>query len=125
MKRFYIIIAIALTAILSFLLGNSLTNVTKIELVKPTLFEISYADFIVILLTCIVVMITLVTVGVGFMTIVGWKNLKASAVEEAAKVVENELKNSESDLSKRLVKSALKGITSVNEDATEEGGEFD
>lgn len=110
-------------AVLAFLLGNSVSNIFSIEITKPRFIEISYADFIIILLTCLALMITVVTVGVGFMTIIGWQNLKASAVEEAAKVVEIELQNSESDLSKRLIKGALKGITSVDEEI--ERGEFD
>ena len=125
-KTAAIIVVAILTLTATFLAGRSLRFGAQVAVVPPAQVSVSYADFIVILLTCIAILVTTLGIGVAFLTLVGWRSIQARVVEQTTIVVNNELTNPQSDLSRRILTAvedvAYDGVRTVK-DVTDDSGD--
>lgn len=120
---------VSLAVIGSFLLGMSLRGGASLSVEAPKSFTLTYSDFVVLLLTCIAILLTILGVGIAILTIVGIKNVRTVATKQAYSAAKAELDNPESSISKRILKvaesSAYQGVESIASPNSRNYGEFD
>lgn len=112
----------------SFLLGMSLRGGGVLTVEAPRNFVLTYSDFVVPLLSCIAVLLTILGVGIAILTIVGVRSVRSVATRQAYSAAKAELDNPESSISRRIMQvaqgSAYQGVEGVRSPTNRSYGEF-
>ena len=121
-------IVIAVACLIFFFAGLYLQDGALITVAPPKDIEIRYSDFIIVMLTCIAVLITILGVVIALLTVFGIRNVKVIATRQAYLAAKAELDNKDSSISKLILKvaerSAYQGIESIDGNGNSRG-EFD
>lgn len=115
--------------VLSFISGTYFHFGANISVSSPKSIDISYSDFIVLLLTFVTVILTILGIGIALLAIFGIGAVKKIAAKQAETTAKAELDFDSSPISKRIMKRvesiAYDGVKNIKSDEIEARGEFD
>lgn len=116
-------IGIASVAIVSGIAGGVVT-----AHFGTSAYTLSYADFVSILLTCLGVMLAIVTLFVGLLAVLGWTSIETRLRDHSIEYIGSELQEGKplGELVRKAVREAVyEGVSPLDEDEAFEDQDHD